>query len=283
MQLTSQQTIKFLCNKYSFWPTRQSGQNFLVSEPDLKSIISSASISPQDTVLEIGAGFGTLTVELAKHASQVIAVELDKRLAMAMRKLSKTHNNLKVIEGDIFQKLPVVSGYLDDLQYKIVSNLPYNITSLVLRNFLENKPRPSEMVVLVQKEVADRIVAQPGKMSLLSIAIQFYAKPEIIRLIPRENFWPTPKVNTALLKISGIGGDPNNFLNQLGNEHVKKFFRIVKFGFSAKRKQLHNNLSAGLDEKQEKIKEILEKCGINPQIRAQDLSIFDWIDITHSV
>lgn len=281
MELTSRETIEYLCKTYRFWPQRSAGQNFLISDEALQTIVATARLSPHDTVLEIGAGFGTLTVELAGAAAQVIAVELDKRLAKALRKLSAVNKSMSVIEGDIFQQWPVVSRQLTDLQYKLVSNLPYNITSWVLRNFLEQKPRPSEAVLLVQKEVAQRVTAPPGEMSLLSVAVQFYGVPKIVSLVSRDCFWPEPEVDSAILHIQEIGADHHGYQRLLKEVSPEKFFRVVKIGFSAKRKQLHNNISAGLRIESKAAKEMLTTAGVQPTSRPQDLTIEDWIRITH--
>jgi 16S rRNA (adenine1518-N6/adenine1519-N6)-dimethyltransferase len=279
MNLASRQTIEVLCKKYNFWPRRESGQNFLISEKVLHSIVESAQLNSADTVLEIGGGFGTLTNELISRADSVITVELDKRLSAALKKIAGVSHNLKVIEGDVFKQWPVISSQLVDKKYKLVANLPYNITSFVLRNFLENKPKPSAMTLLVQKEVAERVTAGPGEMSILSVAVQFFGRPEIISLVPRENFWPQPEVDSAILKISEIGDDAPGYQKMLGAIPVKKFFSVVKIGFSAKRKQLHNNLSAGFRRDNAEIEKILSLAGVKAKARAQDLSLENWTEI----
>jgi len=285
VNLASLKTIKFLCKKYKFWPSRKSGQTFLISEKVLNTIVQAAQLKKDDVVLEIGAGFGTLTAELIKAAQKVVAVELDKRLVKALRKIASLNKNLKVVEGDIFKQWSVVSGELTDLQYKLVANLPYNITSFILRNFLEQKPRPKEMTLLVQKEVAERVIAKPGQMSLLAVAVQFYARPRIVNFVKKENFWPEPKVDSAILKIQGISVFDKLRLSEkpLRNVDAKEFFSLVKIGFSAKRKQLHNNLSAGLGINSETAKEILSQSDVNPNCRAQDLPIENWIKIAQNV
>jgi 16S rRNA (adenine1518-N6/adenine1519-N6)-dimethyltransferase len=283
MLLASKETIKFLCKKYKFQPSRSSGQNFLVSENILNNIVHTAQLQGNDTVLEIGAGFGTLTVELLKGGSKVIAVELDKRLVVPLKKLAKVNKNLLVVEGDIFKQWPAISPKLKDLCYKIVANLPYNITSLVLRNFLEQKPRPKEMILLVQKEVAERVVARPGKMSRLSVAVQFYGQPEIIGVVPAQDFWPMPEVDSAILKIDGIGEDIDGYQGLLGSVDKKKFFNFINLGYSAKRKQLHNNLASGFRLDNGLVQEIFKNIGINPHARAQDLAIEDWIKIVQNI
>lgn len=284
MNLNSVKTIKSLCQKYHFWPRRQSGQNFLISKGILDKIISVSDLKHDDIVLEIGAGFGTLTFALAEKVKKVIAVELDKRLVKVLKNLMIVQNveNVQVVQGDVIELRTTNQELrtLEDLNYKLISNLPYNITSLVLRNFLEKKPRPSEMVMLVQKEVAERVCALPGKMSLLSVACQFFGKPEIKSYISKKNFWPRPEVDSAILKIT-VKRDSDIYQNvELAGIDQKKFFNVVRHGFSAKRKQLHNNLSAGLKIDHKKIKDILKECGLDPKIRAQDLSVEDWVKIS---
>lgn len=283
MLLASKETIRFLCKKYKFQPSRASGQIFLVSEDILDDIVSAAQLQGSDTVLEIGAGFGTLTAELLKKGSQVIAVELDKRLVVPLKELAEVNKNLQIIEGDIFKQWPVIAPQLSDLSYKLVANLPYNITSLVLRNFLEQKPRPKEMILLIQKEVAERVVAKPGKMSRLAVAVQFYGQPEIIGVVPGENFWPVPEVDSAILKIGGIGRDVNGYQSLLGSIDKKFFFNFVNIGYSAKRKQLHNNLAGGFGLDNGLVQENLKSNGINPHARAQDLAIEEWVKIVQNI
>jgi len=283
MNLASIETIQFLCKKYKFLPSPKSGQHFLISESSLSKIIQAAEPQKDDTVLEIGAGFGTLTVELLQRVKKVIAVELDKRMISALKRLAAVNKSLTLIKGDIFEQWPIISPRLVDYQYKLVANLPYNITSLVLRNFLEQKPRPSQMTLLVQREVAERVVAKPGKMSLLSVAVQFFGNPEIISFIPSRHFWPQPEVNSAILRIQGIGQDVGGYKKLLRGVELSRFFILVKTGFSAKRKQLHNNFAAGLRINNKKAREILIASGIDPISRAQNLSIEQWIKIAHNV
>ncbi len=282
MHLASAKTIKYLCKKYRVWPSRSSGQNFLVSSAALNTIVNAAVIKRTDTVLEIGAGFGVLTGQLAQQAGRVVAVEMDKRLIKALQKLSVVYNNLEIIHGDIVSQRRNIQA-LADLQYIIVANLPYNITSLVLRTFLEFPPRPSRMTVLVQKEVAERVVAAPGAMSLLSVAVQFFGSPSIASKVSREKFWPKPNVDSAVLTITDIGRDVHGYQKALGGIDIKRFFSIVRIGFSAKRKQLHNNLSAGLRLDTKTVTEIMEKTGISAAARAQELSIQQWVTLVKRI
>lgn len=283
MTLASEQIVRQLSKQYNFRPSRSSGQNFLVSDDVLRAIVDAANLHKDDVVLEIGAGFGTLTVELLKLAKKVIAVELDKRLLKALNKLALHHPNLELVAGDIWQNLGEIAKHVVDLQYKLVSNLPYNITSRILRNFLESQPRPREMVLLVQKEVAARVIAKPGKMSLLSVAVQFYGTPSIVVQVPRNNFWPEPDVDSAVLKITDMGEDKKGYQKLLGTLSVNAFFQVVKVGFSSRRKQIHNNLSAGFNKSKPAIEKILIKSGVILTLRPQDLTIEQWIKIAQNV
>ncbi len=303
MDLASKETIQRLCSQNHIYPSKERGQNFLVDRDVLNKIIESADLKKDDVILEIGPGFGVLTLELAKRVKKVVAVEVDKRLAGALREILKGCENVEIIESDIL-KLQITNYKLQNYGYKIVANLPYQITSAVFRKFLENEPRPSEMVVMVQKEVAERICAKPGEMSLLSVSVQFFSKPEIVQVVPRRAFWPEPEVDSAILKISQIqcitdanmGSVAaafrlrNRSIKQSGNKDRKLtsgamdsllefFFRIVKIGFSARRKQLHNNLSAGLHLPDKEVREILIKLGFDPRVRAQGLSMEDWVNL----
>ncbi len=264
--------IKTICKAYNIYPTKAKGQNFLIDKNVLNKIIKAADLKKDDVVLEIGPGLGILTFELAKKVKKVYAVELDKKLIEVLETLFLSYKNIKVIEGDIL-KLNFKDLDLKDNKYKIVANLPYNITSVVLRKFLENKPRAKEIVVMVQKEVAQRIVAKPGQMSLLSVSVQFYSQPEIVDFVSRNCFWPVPGVDSAILRIKEIR--KNNKVDE------KKFFQVVRVGFSSRRKQLQNNLAAGFRLPNEAVKQTLKELKIKENARAQELNIEQWIKLTH--
>jgi 16S rRNA (adenine1518-N6/adenine1519-N6)-dimethyltransferase len=266
---------KLLSRKYNILPSRQKGQNFLINEEILDIIIKASDLKKEDEVLEIGPGFGILTEELAKKSGRVVAVELDKKLAEFLRIQFKKSKTIKIIEKDI---LDLEISDLGFKNYKLIANLPYNITSAVLRKFLETDIKPKLIVVMVQKEVAERICAKAGEMSLLSVSVQFYADPEIVAVVPKENFWPEPEIDSAILRIKTRthAGGKRGF----GEED---FFRIVRIGFSSRRKQLQNNLANGLKIKNQKIKEILEKLKMDPLIRPQDLSVSDWIKLVEAL
>lgn len=265
--------IKNICQMYNIVPTKSKGQNFLFDQNVVEKIIQSANLTKNDTVLEIGPGLGVLTDYLIKESGQVVAVELDKKLINFLHKKYQQADNLEIIEGDIL-KLAVSSLKLKT-PYKIVANLPYNITSNFIRNFLETDSPPTEIIIMIQKEVAKRIIAKKGEMSLLSLSVQFYAEPKILFEVSRNSFWPSPKVDSAVINLK--------LKDKIPFDDPKLFFKVAKIGFSAKRKQLHNNLANGLHLKSDEIKTILKKNGLNEKIRAQDLAMEDWIRLSKSL
>jgi len=223
-------------------------------------------------VLEVGPGLGFLTEKLAKTAKKVIAVELDKKLAGILTAgfLSKSIRNVSIINEDI---LNFRDDFFAGQNYKIVANLPYNISSIFLRKFLSSAQPPETMVLMLQKEVAERIVAQPPQMSLLALSVQFYAEAEIISLVPPTAFWPQPEVDSALIKIvrKASANQPQ--------VDAKLFFRLLKIAYSAKRKMLKNNLANGLHLPMAEVENIIVKSGHNPKIRAQELSLENWLNL----
>jgi len=275
MDLTDINQIKKICKQHNIRPVESRGQNFLVNKQILDRIVNASDLKKDDTVLEVGSGFGTLTIELAKIVKKVIAVDIDKKLVQILRTNISAYKNVEVIEGNVLELSSSKKVGLPS-NYKVVSNLPYNITSNFLRKFLSDTYKPKEMVLMVQKEVAERICAKPGDMSLLSVSVQFFSQPEISFYVSKEHFWPQPKVDSAVIKLSQIS-DIRYKISE------KEFFRIVKIGFSARRKQLQNNISAGFKISNEKVREILTKLGFDPKIRAQDLSLGDWIRLTKNL
>lgn len=273
MDLTDLNVIKNFCKKYRVRPSKEFGQNFLIDREVLETMILAADLKKDDVILEIGPGFGVLTAELVKIASKVIAVEADKNLAKVLGENFKDYKNLEIVEKGIL-KLLIKDYQLSNYNYKLVANLPYQITSAVLRKFLSEEPRPSEITIMVQKEVAERICAEAGEMSLLSLSVQFYGQPEIVAFVPSRAFWPEPEVDSAILKISKIQGIYEKNKQEVDPE---KFFRLAKIGFSSRRKQLQNNLAGGLRLSNKSVQDILTKLGFDSRIRAQDLGIKDWI------
>lgn len=279
MQLASKKAVQLLCRQYGLRPSRSSGQNFLICQDVVDESIQAGTITANDVIVEVGAGFGTLTTALAAQAAILYSVEMDKRLFTALQQLEQTHKNLHSIQGDFFQQWPRLKTKLSDIGYKVIANVPFNITSKLIRHFLEQHPRPREMVLLVQREVAERIVATIGEMSLLAVSVQFYSVPKIVRVVSRDCFYPVPRVDSALIHMTNIGIDANGYQKQLEKISNDQFFSIVKIGFLAKRKQLHNNLEAGLQLSDQAATRLLIRTHIDPKSRAQELSIQNWIDL----
>lgn len=268
--------VEEICRKYDIKPTKDKGQNFLLNQEVINSIISASAVNKYDQVIEIGPGLGILTEKLVKNAKFVIAVELDLKIFRFLKAKFLDVKNLKLVQDDIL-KLNIndlVSG-----DYKIVANLPYNITSFFLKKFLTAPNKPKDLTLLLQKEVAERICAKPGAMSLLAISVQLYGEPEIIEVVDRKDFWPSPKVDSAIIKISAIKNQVavDNFFS--GGVTEKFFWQIVKIGFASKRKQLHNNLASGLKIPSMEVKKILNQANFDEKTRAQSLGVDDWLKL----
>ncbi len=283
MNLLSVNEIKTLLSKYETRPSKRLGQNFLIDKNILNKIIESADIKSNDIILEVGPGIGTLTQELAQRAKKVIAVEKDKTMIEILKETLKGFNNIEIIQGDILKidylKL-IENCKLKIENYKIVANIPYYLTSPLIRMFLESVKPPHDFVLMLQKEVAQRICSKPPNMSLLAVSVQFYAEAKIISYVSKNCFWPSPKIDSAIIKIT-----PNK-----NNKNIDAdlFFKIVKAGFSQPRKQLGNNLlalnkiegSKIIKIERKKINKWLLKNKINPKQRAETLGIEDWKNLT---
>ena len=268
--------IKRLLKKYNIYPSKRLGQNFLVDEGILKKIVEAAELSKNDIVLEVGPGIGSLTVELAKRVKKVIAVEKDQDLVRILKELLDCWKvrNVRIVEGDI-RKIENCKLKIENC-YKVVANIPYYLTSPLIRKFLEASNAPKEMILMVQKEVAQRICAKPPDMSILAVSVQFYAKPEIISFVSKKSFWPQPKVDSAIIKIKPLINADKRLIN------ADLFLKTVKAGFSQPRKQLINNLSKKLKIDKEKVKNWLSKNNIRPTQRAETLTIEDWLKLLKS-
>lgn len=278
MDFYSKKGIREILRKHNIGPSKKLGQNFLIEKSIFKKIISTARVSKKDIVLEIGAGIGNLTQLLAEKSKKVVAVEKDKKMTKILKETLSCYKNVQLVQKDIL-KIKIKNLIKRD-EYKIVSNLPYYITSPVIRKFLETEKKPSLMVLMVQKEVAERICANPPKMNLLAVSVQFYSNPEIIDIVPKERFWPKPKVDSAILKI--ILSDTKPRVNP------DLFFKTVKTGFSHPRKQLVNNLLAlkplkDVKLNKEKIIDWLKKNKIDSSRRAETLHIKDWVRLAKNL
>jgi 16S rRNA (adenine1518-N6/adenine1519-N6)-dimethyltransferase len=269
-----------LLRQYELHARKGLGQHFLVNPAILHKILQAAELSSGDVVLEIGPGLGVLTRELVKHSGYVIAVELDAGLAKLLQENLSDCSNFSLINRNILDLEPqdlinrekdrFPASITDPEKYKLVANLPYYITQPIIRHFCEARLKPQIMVLMVQKEVARNIVAGPGDMRILAISVQFYGKPEIIDYVPAGNFYPVPKVDSAILKITLY---PQPVLEVTSE---KNFFRIVRAGFCAVRKQLANSLAQGLDIPRAEVLSLVQKAGVNPQLRPEKLKLEEW-------
>jgi len=251
------------------------GQNFLQDPLALEEIVSAAEIQPTDTVLEIGPGLGSLTRYLAVAVKQVVAVELDSKLLPALQAVLTPYPNVRLIQGDILKLSP--KDLIAEKDYLVVANIPYYITSAVIRHLLETDPKPRRIVLTVQKEVAERICAKPGDMSLLALSVQVYGRPRIAARIPASAFFPAPKVDSAVLSVD-IYPAP-----LIKPELLNIFFKLIKAGFSQKRKTLRNSLSSGLHISPTNAADLLMSVHIDPQRRAETLSIEEWQTLSETI
>ena len=268
-----------MLEKYKIHPLKGLGQNFLVNKGAVKMVINAADIKPDEVILEVGPGLGALTKELAKKAKKVIAVEKDRKMVEILKETLKGFENIEIVRGDILKlKLQIPKPY------KIVANLPFHLTAPVIRKFLESANTPEEMILVVQKEVGQRICARVPDMNLLAISVQVYAEAEIANYVSKKSFWPRPKVDAAIIKIQIPKSKFQNFAKfGLAKEKTDLFFKVVRAGFSQPRKQLINNLSQGLKLNRVKVEGWLKKNGIHSTQRAETLTLKDWIKLTKSI
>jgi len=264
--------IRALLNGSGMKADKSLGQNFLNDSSALQQIIDAAEIQKNDIVLEIGPGLGSLTRYLALTAGKVICIELDPDLIPILDKVLNPYSNIEIIEGDILKIR--ISSLVHDENYLVVANVPYNITSAIFRHLLDNFPRPKRLVLTIQKEVAQRICAEPGNMSLLALSVQIYGKPRIAKIISADSFYPVPKVESAIIRVDM---NPEPLIPQ---GLLEPFFLLAKAGFSQKRKTLRNSISAGLRITKEDASCMLENSGIDPTRRAETLSIQEWSVLT---
>ena len=261
-----------------FTTKKSLGQNFLVNKGILDKIIRAAELDKNDTILEIGPGEGILTEKLAEKASKVIAVEKDRRLIVPLQEKFK-NKSVEIIKADIL-KFKIENLKFHDFGYKIVGNIPYYITSHLLKTIFEEWPAPKLIVLMVQKEVAQRMVAKPPHMNLLALSVQLYTEPKIVSYVSKGSFRPIPKVDSAVIRLvlnsnQRLTTNPFGRLRvlSLSKDDQQQFFKLIKTAFAGKRKQLKNTIGA----------EILQKTGIRPESRPEELSLNDWLKIVSRV
>lgn len=278
-RLYSPKRLKEVLEKHNFKFSKALGQNFLIDGNIVRKIVESAQITKDDYVLEVGPGMGTLTEELALNAKKVIAVEIDRKLGPVLKDTLGQYNNVEIIFGDIL-KLDleeIIKEKMEDKKIKVVANLPYYITTPIIAKFLEEGYNIDSINVMVQKEVAERISASPDKKSYgsLSVFAQFYSDPTIVLNIPKSVFIPQPKVDSAVIRLK--------IDNKYPNIDRDKFFKVVKAAFSKRRKTILNTLSSGLDLSKEDVRGVLEESQLDPNKRAENLTIEDFISISNAI
>ncbi|MBU1015271.1 ribosomal RNA small subunit methyltransferase A [Patescibacteria group bacterium] len=287
MNLTSLPTIKELLAKFGAVPKKKLGQNFLINPKAGERVVTAASLQPQDLVVEVGPGIGTLTKMLAPHAQRILAVEKDRKMVDILQETMAGYPNVELIHADILKwAASLLRARMEflapskDKKYKLVANLPYSAASPIIRMFLEAECPPKVMVVMVQKEVAQRITASPPDMSMLALSVQFYGKPEVVEYVSKGSFWPRPKVDSAILRIT-----PHKRLKTRGREFIaaEQFFRAVKAGFSHPRRQLINNLAEGLAMPKEIVGRWLSQNGVDPARRAETLFLKEWLTLAETL
>ncbi|GAB4512572.1 MAG: 16S rRNA (adenine(1518)-N(6)/adenine(1519)-N(6)) -dimethyltransferase RsmA [Anaerolineae bacterium] len=263
-----------LLEQYDIDPKKSLGQNFLQDPNTLEKIVASADLMPEDVVVEVGPGTGALTELLAQSARHVFAIELDERLRPVLEEQLAPYKNVYLVFDDIL-KVDVLQ-LVGTKPFVVVANVPYYITSAILKHFLERHRRPRHLVLTVQLDVAERLIAKPGDMSLLAVSVQFFGKPRIMSKINPTVFWPRPEVDSAILRIDTYEHPEVNVPS------VELFFRVVRAGFSQKRKQLKNALGGGLAIKAALAGELLENAGIDATRRAETLSLEEWGALAHA-
>lgn len=265
--------LKELCAQYSLSPSREYGQNYLISDKPIVAMLEAAALTSSDTVFEVGPGFGVLTFALLERAKKVVAFEIEKKLLPYWEEKERNFPHLRMVWGNVLFKLEEETK--KEGKYKIIANLPYQITSHFLRTVFSLENKPEQVLLMVQKEVGERMQAKPGDMSLLSLSVQYYGKVKIIEKVPAGSFWPVPKVDSCVVEIRDIeGGD---------SEKEKLFFRLAKAGFQNKRKQLWKNISVGLHLAPDEIKQRVEEICGNEKVRAEELSMENWKQLTLSL
>lgn len=276
-RLYSPKYVKEIIEKYGFRFSKSLGQNFLIDGNVVRNIVKGANITKEDYVLEIGPGIGTLTEELALNAKKVVSVELDNSLLPVLEETLSDYENVEIVHGDILEVdiNKLIDEKLGGGPVKVVANLPYYVTTPIIGKLLEENLNMDSITVMIQKEVADRMVAKHGTKTYgaLSVFVNFYTDPEIILKVPKTVFMPQPKIDSAVIKLK--------IKEELPNIDREQFFKVVKAGFSKRRKTILNSLSSyGFDIDKEIIKSSLEKANVKAETRAENISLEDFINIS---
>ncbi|MDD5144615.1 MAG: 16S rRNA (adenine(1518)-N(6)/adenine(1519)-N(6))-dimethyltransferase RsmA [Candidatus Pacebacteria bacterium] len=272
MDLFSKSDIKNILKNHLARPSKGLGQNFLLNRSTIEKLTEALDLQSDELVLEIGPGLGVLTQELARKAKKVVAIEKDRTMIEILKETLAGLNNVEVIEGDAL-RVDLGSLGVQNEKYKVAGNLPFYLTSPLIRRFLESENPPESMVFTIQKEVGKKICSKPPGMNILAVSVQIYANPKIISYVPGKFFWPEPNVDAAVIKILPFR-EP-----LLKEKNRDSFFKIVKAGFSQPRKQLINNLSNKLNLSKEKVGTWLIENKIEPKRRAETLELEDWLNL----
>ncbi len=266
--------VKSLLSRYGIKPSKGLGQNFLSDNAALDKVVLAAGDLTGKTVLEVGPGLGSLTRLLCHNAGRVVAVELDKKLIPVLQEILEPFKNVEIIQGDILEIDP--AEVISEPGYYVIANIPYNITSALIRHLLEATSKPVKIVLTIQQEVAERICEKPGHLSLLALSVQVYGSPKIAARIPAEAFYPVPGVDSAVVCVDLYPAP------LIPPEKLNRFFALIKAGFSQKRKTLRNSLSAGLNLPKDAVENLLSESEIDPMRRAETLAIDEWKLLTEN-
>lgn len=278
-RLTSPRVIHHIQKKYDFHFSKRYGQNFLTDGNIIEKILEGSDIQEGDYILEIGPGIGTMTQYLCERSAHVLAVEIDPKLIPILNDTLRDYSNKTILNEDVLRiNLKEELKKISDKPFKVIANLPYYITSEIIMNLLEKDLPIESITVMVQKEVAERMIAPPGKKDYgaLSVAVQFYSKPEIVTIVPKTVFMPQPKVESAVINLKILDEPPVE-------TQKEAFFKVVKASFSMRRKTLLNCLSNGLKMDRQKVIEVLEKCNIDGKRRGETLSLEEFAKIANEI
>lgn len=278
MNLTSPRDLKILLERHNFTFTKSLGQNFLIDQNIVDKILREGRVEGEN-VLEIGAGVGTLTASMAKLAKDVVVVEIDQSLEPILNETLEEFDNIKVIYSDILKTdLEVVSKeYFNGESYKVVANLPYYITTPILEYILKSQTHISQVIVMMQKEVASRIVADVGtkEYGSISVFLKYFGDAEILMNVPKTVFIPQPKVDSAVIKLTIRKG--------IDLKEVERLEKVLRAGFGKRRKTILNSLSSGLNKEKEQVLKILQELGINKNNRAENLSLEEFLSLSYKL
>jgi len=267
--------VKEFLNKYGLWPKKHLGQHFLICESELKKMIEASNITTKDTVIEVGPGTGILTKALAQKAKQIIAVEKDRQLASALQENIRADTwgtNVTVIQKDIL-KFDPKDFMAEDESYILVGDIPYYLSSRLFRHFLTKVTRkPQKIILMLQKEVAERVCAEAPHTNLLALSVQVFGEPRIVTSVPKKCFWPEPRVESTILVVEKISDE---FFTK-NNIEQEKFFMLLKKGFAQKRKKLINNLADAFKIQKSDLETTFEKCEVDNSARAENLDLQQW-------